>query len=112
MADFKCKSNSIIKNVHAVSVVDLLTVDVLSIGITAGFVAGKVWGGGSIVVGMAVVAALILLVIVHEMLNIPSNLNYFLGYGKPPHVFKVCKCSAPTADNTAVAVPAAAAIVV
>lgn len=96
----KCPSNTILKNIHAVSICDLLTVDtVLAVGCGVGIGCGigKVFGVHNeitkiIIMIVSIVTVLVLWITLHVYLDIPSNLNYYFGFGKPPHVFKTCAC--------------------
>lgn len=92
----KCKSNTLFKNTHAVSLCELLTLDTVVIGAVSAWIGST--AGLDVVMNVVFVLVVLLLVnYLHYLLDIPTNVNYYLGYGKPPHVFKVCKCVAPSA---------------
>ncbi len=94
--DMKCGSNTFLKNSRAVSVCELLTLDTVVVGAAA--VALGSWAGlsGAMTLALALVV-LIMVNYLYYLLGMPSNVAYYSGYGKAPHVFKVCKCVAPAA---------------
>lgn len=102
----KCPSNTIVKNIHAVSLCELLTVDTI-LAVALGALAAKTVCSGLGLSGVAHVAVctivmtvvLVLWILAHVWWGMPSNLAYYFGFGKPPHVFKTCAC-APVPANT------------
>lgn len=104
----KCPSNTLVKNLSAVSLCDLLTVDSLlciGAGMLVAQCAAKLCNAtpGSIahiiIWTLSIVVVLIIWICAHVALGIPSNLTYYFGLGKPPHVFKTCACfPAPSAS--------------
>lgn len=103
----KCPSNNILKNIHAVSVCDLLTVDTIvgvGVGVLAGSAICRLTGltgvAGIMVCAVVMTIVLVLWVMVHVWWGMPSNLAYYFGFGKPPHVFKTCACfPTPSAET-------------
>lgn len=93
----KCPSNTIVKNIHAVSVCELLTVDTI-MAVGAGALAAKLVCGGLTGAAHVIVCTLVMSIVIvvwmlaHVWLGMPTNLGYFFGLGKPPHVFKTCAC--------------------
>jgi len=100
----KCPSNTILKNACAVSLVDLLTADTL-LGVALA------WGASESLSRFAsvdsrtplfiAVSAVVLCVWIylHVAMGLPSNLAYYFGFGKPPHVFKTCACFPTPAES-------------
>lgn len=93
----KCPSNNIVKNIHAVSICELLTVDtIMAVGagaLAAKMVCGGLTGTAHIIVCTLVMSIVIMLwIMAHVWCDMPTNLGYFFGLGKPPHVFKTCAC--------------------
>jgi hypothetical protein len=91
---FQCKSNTFFKNIHAVSLCELLTLDVAIVG-GATIGVGLLADWSPLMITLAVIIVLVVMGYLHYLADIPSNLSYYLGWGRPPHVFKVCKCEAP-----------------
>lgn len=90
----QCKSNKLWKNIPAVSLTELLTLDVIVVGAAAVYLANR-YELSLAMMTLLVIAAVVLLAVVETGLGVKSNVGYYLNICKPPHVFKVCNCRPP-----------------
>lgn len=90
----QCKSNKVWKNIPAVSLTELLTLDVVAVGAASVYLCTR-YNMSIAMMTILTIAAIVALAVVQARMGVKSNIGYFLDIGQAPHVFKVCSCKPP-----------------